>query len=265
MHDLSRKFFHKLLRHGQVTKAFRLAVDINDYDLFMDLHHLAAKNEMHDLAEASLIKAHSVFADVDASSLTGDSNTNDEDIQEYSPHHGRQQPGHSGSVVQQHKQELHVSSLPRPSYVNKQPPMDNPPPMTPMPPASELPGPMQLFSSLRSPVEYAQVGEHQANIQQDHEPQSIESVTMQPQLSATFLKTTSAKRIATNEYQTKAEVAAGIVTSTSSLPTASVPGDKEVKHKLSTSSLASLPKGMAAQATKLENPDDIKVIHFGVV
>lgn len=30
-------------------------------------------------------------------------------------------------------------------------------------------------------------------------------------------------------------------------------------------SLASLPKGMADQATKLENPEDIKVIHFGVV
>ena len=30
-------------------------------------------------------------------------------------------------------------------------------------------------------------------------------------------------------------------------------------------SLASLPRGMAEQATKLENPEDIKVIHFGVV
>lgn len=30
-------------------------------------------------------------------------------------------------------------------------------------------------------------------------------------------------------------------------------------------SLASLPRGMAEQATKMENPDDIKVIHFGVV
>ena len=30
-------------------------------------------------------------------------------------------------------------------------------------------------------------------------------------------------------------------------------------------SLASLPRGMAEQATKMENPEDIKVIHFGVV
>ena len=41
MHDLSRKFFHELLRHHRFTKAFRLAVDLNDYDLFMDIHHAA--------------------------------------------------------------------------------------------------------------------------------------------------------------------------------------------------------------------------------
>ena len=29
--------------------------------------------------------------------------------------------------------------------------------------------------------------------------------------------------------------------------------------------LASLPKGVPEQATMMENPDDIKVIHFGVV
>ena len=43
VHDIARKFFHRLLRHDQVTKAFKLAVDINDYDLFMDIHHYAAK------------------------------------------------------------------------------------------------------------------------------------------------------------------------------------------------------------------------------
>jgi hypothetical protein len=30
-------------------------------------------------------------------------------------------------------------------------------------------------------------------------------------------------------------------------------------------SIASLPKAMAEQATKMENPEDIKVIHFGEV
>ena len=33
VHDITRKFFHRLIRHGQVAKAFKLAVDINDYDL----------------------------------------------------------------------------------------------------------------------------------------------------------------------------------------------------------------------------------------
>ncbi len=39
--DLSRRFFHLLLRGGRLSKAFRLAVDVNDYDLFMDLCHAA--------------------------------------------------------------------------------------------------------------------------------------------------------------------------------------------------------------------------------
>ena len=54
--------FLRLLRHGQVAKAFKLAVDINDYDLFMDIHHYASKKAMHDLADAALIKAQSTFA-----------------------------------------------------------------------------------------------------------------------------------------------------------------------------------------------------------
>ena len=54
--------FLRLLRHGQVGKAFKLAVDINDYDLFMDIHHYACKKSMQDLADAALIKAQSTFA-----------------------------------------------------------------------------------------------------------------------------------------------------------------------------------------------------------
>ena len=30
--------------------AFRLAVDINDYDLFVDLYHAATRRKLHDLA-----------------------------------------------------------------------------------------------------------------------------------------------------------------------------------------------------------------------
>ena len=57
-------------------------------------------------------------------------------------------------------------------------------------------------------------------------------------------------------FQTKAEIATvppGMI-SPGSMTTTNYPD-----------SLASLPRGMAEQATKLENPEDIKVIHFGVV
>ena len=56
IHDLSRRFFHALLRQGQLVKSFRLAVDINDYDLFVDLHHAAKKSNMMDMADAAMIK-----------------------------------------------------------------------------------------------------------------------------------------------------------------------------------------------------------------
>ena len=57
VHDLSRRFFHHLVRHRQIVKAFQLAVDINDYDLFMDLHHAAKRlGGLDDLAEAAYIK-----------------------------------------------------------------------------------------------------------------------------------------------------------------------------------------------------------------
>ena len=81
MHDLSRKFFHELLRHHRFTKAFRLAVDLNDYDLFMDIHHAANRlrekrqkeiviehvddaglDGLADLAQAALIKVGKAFA-----------------------------------------------------------------------------------------------------------------------------------------------------------------------------------------------------------
>ena len=54
--DLTRTFFHYLVRHNQLIKGFQLAVDVNDYDLFMDIHHAATKRNCHDLAHAALIK-----------------------------------------------------------------------------------------------------------------------------------------------------------------------------------------------------------------
>lgn len=51
-----------------MAKSFQLAVDINDYDLFMDLYHSSKRFGYHDLADASLVKARSIFFDNSASS-----------------------------------------------------------------------------------------------------------------------------------------------------------------------------------------------------
>ncbi|XP_076230946.1 WD repeat-containing and planar cell polarity effector protein fritz isoform X2 [Calliopsis andreniformis] len=39
--DLTRRYFHHLLRYQMFEKAFRLAIDLNDHDLFMDIHFYA--------------------------------------------------------------------------------------------------------------------------------------------------------------------------------------------------------------------------------
>jgi hypothetical protein len=123
----------------------------------MDVHHFAARNAFHDLSEAALIKAQSVFSSVDNLS-SGAASLESEEDEEVRPRvHG-----------------LQVNSLPRPA----------------------LPGPMQLFSSTIA----ASARPVMAVIHD--QPSSIESsATLQPQINATFLKTTSAKRISTNDYQ----------------------------------------------------------------
>ena len=74
-------------------------------------------------------------------------------------------------------EELRVSSMPRPQR--------------------SLPSPMQLFSSTIA----ASATPAMAVLDQPSSMDSAFSAAMQPQISATFLKTTSAKKIATNEYQ----------------------------------------------------------------
>ncbi|XP_014670186.1 PREDICTED: WD repeat-containing and planar cell polarity effector protein fritz homolog [Priapulus caudatus] len=54
---LARRFFHHLLRFQRFEKAFLLAVDIGDRDLFMDIHYLAADRGEQSLAQAALEKA----------------------------------------------------------------------------------------------------------------------------------------------------------------------------------------------------------------
>ncbi len=63
IHDLSRKFFHHLLRHNRLAKAFQLAIDVNDYDLFMDIYHAADRQGFRDLADAAVIKVAIILAE----------------------------------------------------------------------------------------------------------------------------------------------------------------------------------------------------------
>ena len=205
VHDIARKFFHRLLRHDQVQKAFQLAVDINDYDLFMDIHHYATRKDMSDLADAALIKAQAIFANANVT-ISPSESSDDE---------------HETDIAK----ELHVSSLPRPydkanfSFFN----------------AAATPA----IAVLEQPDQQGQ-------------PASIESsiLALQPQLNAVYQRTTAAKRISTKIYQTKAEV--------SHSPSPPPPAPQSL-------GFASLPKGVPEQAVQQENPDDIKVIHFGVV
>ncbi|XP_078037187.1 WD repeat-containing and planar cell polarity effector protein fritz [Augochlora pura] len=51
--DLTRRFFYHLLRYQMFEKAFRLAIDLNDHDLFMDIHFYAlVVNDMEMAAAA---------------------------------------------------------------------------------------------------------------------------------------------------------------------------------------------------------------------
>ncbi|XP_076682069.1 WD repeat-containing and planar cell polarity effector protein fritz isoform X2 [Andrena cerasifolii] len=52
--DLTRRFFHHLLRYQMFEKAFRLAIDLNDHDLFMDIHFYALV--VNDMAMATAAK-----------------------------------------------------------------------------------------------------------------------------------------------------------------------------------------------------------------
>lgn len=65
----ARRFFHHLLRHQRLEKAFLLAVDLGDRDLFMDLHHVAGDKGELVLADEARRKAREIQSRPDA--LTG--------------------------------------------------------------------------------------------------------------------------------------------------------------------------------------------------
>ncbi|XP_044021196.1 WD repeat-containing and planar cell polarity effector protein fritz isoform X2 [Aphidius gifuensis] len=55
--DLTRKFFHHLMRYKLFDKAFRLAIDLNDHDLFMDINFYALSVNDISMAKAAKDKA----------------------------------------------------------------------------------------------------------------------------------------------------------------------------------------------------------------
>lgn len=63
--DITRKFFQYLLRYKSYEKAFSLAIDINDEDLFMDLHNCAKSDGILDLAVDAFKKAQEILTRLD--------------------------------------------------------------------------------------------------------------------------------------------------------------------------------------------------------
>nr|CAD7570477.1 unnamed protein product [Timema californicum] len=66
--DLTRRFFHHLLRHRLFEKAFRLAIDLSDHELFMDIHYYARDMKEHDLALAAKEKAQNILSQCSSAS-----------------------------------------------------------------------------------------------------------------------------------------------------------------------------------------------------
>ncbi|KAK2580498.1 hypothetical protein KPH14_006235 [Odynerus spinipes] len=60
--DLTRRFFHHLLRYRMFEKAFRLAIDLNDHDLFMDIHFYALIVNDMEMASAAKEKAEQILS-----------------------------------------------------------------------------------------------------------------------------------------------------------------------------------------------------------
>ncbi|XP_062507889.1 WD repeat-containing and planar cell polarity effector protein fritz homolog isoform X2 [Corticium candelabrum] len=69
INNMARRFFHLLLRYRRFEKAYLLAVDINNRDLFMDLHFLALEFGETALAQVSRRKAEQVHVDHLSASL----------------------------------------------------------------------------------------------------------------------------------------------------------------------------------------------------
>lgn len=59
--DVTRRFFHTLVRHQLYEKAFCLSIDVGDHDLFMDLYHCARGIDDSEMAAAALARANELL------------------------------------------------------------------------------------------------------------------------------------------------------------------------------------------------------------
>ncbi|CAO1398737.1 unnamed protein product [Diamesa hyperborea] len=59
--DITRRFFHYLMKYKSFEKAFSLAIDINDADLFMILYKVAKMHGYDEMAEESSKKAEEIY------------------------------------------------------------------------------------------------------------------------------------------------------------------------------------------------------------
>ncbi|XP_067119517.1 WD repeat-containing and planar cell polarity effector protein fritz homolog [Centruroides vittatus] len=78
--SLARRFFHHLLRYQKFEKAFLLAVDLGNKDLFMDLHYVARDKGERILADVALQHADQL----DGHSIETESITEESEEYEYS-------------------------------------------------------------------------------------------------------------------------------------------------------------------------------------
>lgn len=63
--DITRRFFHYMMRNGSFEKAFSLAIDINDADLFMDLYRVVTQHDRTDLAKDALKRAEVIYKQIE--------------------------------------------------------------------------------------------------------------------------------------------------------------------------------------------------------
>ncbi|RLU18526.1 hypothetical protein DMN91_008883 [Ooceraea biroi] len=127
--DLTRRFFHHLLRYRMFEKAFRLAIDLNDHDLFMDIHFYALVLNDIELANAAKEKAenilsrsnscsgsHSTCSRASCSICSDSSKEGDEEEEEENDEEGEEEETYSEESEDSRREELVDLKLPKRHY-----------------------------------------------------------------------------------------------------------------------------------------------------